>query len=104
MQPVQVGKSSGQPRTSLIWDMKRRARTRFIYSLRACKSSEDQAKAEAVARKLGTTKYKDLWSSAHSIDRNKVPLLGSTDNTRGDTTVISQIVRKTGMTGIKAWC
>ena len=40
---------------------------RFRYSLRAYKSSEDQAKANAVARKLGTKKYVDFSSSARSM-------------------------------------
>ena len=80
-------KSSGQPRTGIIWDMMRRARARFKYSLRACKSNEDQARADAVAWKLGTKKYKEFWSSAHSMSNNKVPLPSSIDNTTGETEI-----------------
>ena len=80
-------KSSGQPHIGIIWDMMRGARARFKYSLRACKSNEDQARADAVARKLGTKKYKEFWSSAHSMSNNKVPLPSSIDNTTGETEI-----------------
>ena len=67
--------------------MMRRARARFKYSLRACKSNKDQARAAAVATKQGTKKYKEFWSSAHSMSDNKVPLPSSTDNTTGETEI-----------------
>ena len=67
--------------------MMRRARARFKYSLGACKSNEDQARAAAVARMQGTKKYKYFWSSAHSMSKNKVPLPSSIDNTTGETEI-----------------
>ena len=56
-------------------------------TLRACKSNEDQARADAVARKLGTKKYKEFWSPAHSMSNSKVPLPSSIDNTTGETEI-----------------
>ena len=56
-------------------------------TLRACKSNEDQARADAVAWRLGTKKYKEFWSSAHSMSNNKVPLPSSIDNTTGETEI-----------------
>ena len=52
---------NGKPRNGLFFDVMKRTRAIFKYSLRHCKRSETQQRADALAKSLYQKDYDDFW-------------------------------------------
>ena len=53
--------TAGKPRTGWIFDLMRRTRSQFKLALRSCRRSEEQFKADAIARDLLSNNSNEFW-------------------------------------------
>jgi exonuclease III len=78
----------GKPRFGPVCDLMNKTRARFKYCLRYCKSVEDKAKADAIAKKFLNKDCKNFWKDIKKLNKVGADVLATTvDSVTGENNV-----------------
>jgi hypothetical protein len=74
---------NGKPKNGPVYDIMRRARALFKYSIRACRKRNEKEKSDELANSLDCNDYNSFWKSVNNVCGKKVPTTEVVDSTCG---------------------
>ena len=81
-------KSYSSPRYGVVFDLMKKTRAQFKRTLRRCKSNDNKAIADSLARNLLTKDCKQFWSEIQKINSNVTTIATTIDNITGQADIV----------------
>ena len=81
--------NAGRPRFGPVFEIMRRSRALFKYSLRYCKQQDSQNRANALANKMKDKDYLAFWKDVKSQQKCTMPLPSSVDGVQGTDEILT---------------
>ena len=84
-----IWQAAGKPRQGQVFEIMKRSRSLFKYSLRSCRRHEAQRRADSLAGKMESKNYVSFWKEVKAQSKYKSPIVNIIDEVQGSDNILN---------------